>query len=376
MVSDRPLYVPMVKGKVNDLAGAGAVHNATRRLIKPFVEALPINPKRPSVEKHIFRLCEHIRKNIPLGLAFVDFHGVPQDAVIEDGTNAVLHGYALLKAYHRPVTPAYGFERNDAIWAELGGISREFDQGFCFRLSPDDLFSYASDDVWAQIIERTAEMGLKQHEIDIMLDLRSLAERDLTTLGEQIIDFLFANPRVSGYRSIVLAGSSALKDVSSIEKEHSSEIIRRELHLWANLWRDMPDSVRLTFADYGVVHPEFSDQGPNKYMNAKIRYTAGDKIIYHRGHGLLHPVRDYDQYHKLAKQVIDDSRYQGRPASVGDRYVHDCAMRLIKAGSPATWVKADMNHHICYTAGQIARLTEQLSHVATETDAQRLLVAV
>lgn len=376
-MSDRPTYVPMVKGKHYDLAGTGAVQNATRSLIKPFVEALPIHPKRPSVEEHVFRLCEQIRKNLPLGSVFVDFHGLPPEAVVEDGANAVLHGYGLLKAYGRAVTPAYGFERNDEIWTELGGVTREFGQGFCFRLSPDDLFSYASDEVWSRIIERTAQMGLGEHEVDVLLDLRSLAERDLATLAEQIIDFLFANSRVAEYRSIILAGSSALKDVSNIDPEHSTEVVRQELYLWANLWRDMPDSVRLTFADYGVVHPDFSDQqGPNKYMNAKIRYTVGDKIIYHRGHGLIHPVKDFNQYHNLARQVVDDPRYRGRPASFGDRYVHDCANRLIKPGTPATWVKADMNHHVCYTAEQIARLAQQLTDADTEIDAQRILLTI
>ncbi|MBF3728241.1 hypothetical protein ISG25_37580, partial [Burkholderia pseudomallei] len=72
--------------------------------------------------------------------------------------------------------------------------------------------------------------------------------------------------------------------------------------------------------DYGVIHPDFSDIGPNKYMNAKIRYTVGDKIVYFRGHGLLHPVKDYNQYYDLAKKVVTDTRYRTRKYSFGDSY--------------------------------------------------------
>ncbi|MDQ1919747.1 beta family protein [Massilia pseudoviolaceinigra] len=298
------------------------------------------------------------------------------DATIPDGTNATLHGYALLKAFGRSVTPAYGFERNDAIWDSLGDIARGFGKGFCFRLSRDDLAEYAFDDIWSQIIERTAQMRLAQHEVDLLLDMRHIDGEDAAVLAESIISFLFHNPNVGGYRSVVIAGSSALKNVGSIEKEGTREVVRQELHLWSNLWRDMPDTVKPTFGDYGVIHPDFSDQAASPNVNAKIRHTAGDKIIYYRGHALHKPVKDYAQYHKLARRVIADFRHFNPARSYGDRYISDCAKEEIKPGSLATWVIADMNHHICYTARQLLRLTHELANAATEREADLALLAV
>jgi hypothetical protein len=195
-------------------------------------------------------------------------------------------------------------------------------------------------------------------------------------LTESIISFLFHNPNVAEYRSIVIAGSSALKTVGSIEKERTGEVIRQELHLWSTLWRDMPDSVKPTFGDYGVIHPDFSDQAASPNVNAKIRYTAGDKIIYFRGHALHKPVKDYDQYHVLAGRVSADPRYGDRSQSFGDTYIDNCAKRLIKPGSLATWVIADMNHHVCYTARQLSRLTQELAAAATVHDAELALATV
>jgi hypothetical protein len=374
-VDSRSVYVPLVKGKKNDLIAVGRVNNDVRQLMKPFIEAMPINPKAPAVEKHVFDLCRHIRKHLPIGEIFVDFYGLMPDATIPDGSNAILHGFALLKAFGRPVTPAYGFERNDNLWDALGTIARDFDKGFCFRLSRDDLAEYSFDDVWAQIIERTAQMSLSQDKVDLLLDLRHIDGEDTASLAESIVSFLFHNPDLAGYRSIVIAGSSALKTVGSIEKDRVGEVIRQELHLWSTLWRDMPDAIKPTFGDYGVIHPDFSDQAKSPNVNAKIRYTAGDKIIYFRGHALHKPVKDYDQYHVLAGRVSADRRYVGRSRSFGDTYIDDCAKHLIKPGSLATWVIADMNHHICYTARQLAQLTQVLAYAATESEADRALAA-
>lgn len=375
-MDSRSVYVPLVKGKKNDLVAVGKVNHDVRQLMKPFIEAMPIHPKKPQADEHVFKLCSYICKHLPLGEIFVDFFGLMPDATIPDGRNATIYGYQLLKAFGRPVTPVYGFERNDGLWDALGEISRGFGKGFCFRLSRDDLAEYLFDDIWAQIIERTAQMQLPQDQIDLVLDLRHIDADDTAGLAENIVSFLFHNPNIGGYRSIVIAGSSALKTVGSIEKEHVGEVVRHELRLWSALWRDMPDTIKPVFGDYGIVHPDFSDQSASPNVNAKIRYTVGDKIVYFRGHALHKPVKDYDQYHVLAGRVSADRRYVGRSRSFGDTYIDDCAKRLIKPGSPATWVIADMNHHVCYTARQVLRLTKELAEAATERDANIALSTV
>ncbi len=370
------VYVPIVKGKVNDLMGAGLLKNHLRNSVKPFVEAMPIHQDRPSVDAHVVRLCEHIKRHLPLGDLFVDFYGLMPDAKTSDGVNAAISGFRFLKGIGRHVTPAYGFERNDAIWEVLGNVAKEHERGFCFRVSRDDLTTYSSDEVWQQIVERTAQLKLAPGQIDVLLDLRSVADTDIRSLQELVTTFLADNSRAGDYRSLIVAGSSALKEVGSIDKDDSADVVRAELLLWSTLWRDLPEDRRLTFSDYGIVHPDFSDQAPNKFMNAKIRYTAGDKIVYHRGHGLLHPHKDFDQYHALAARACRDGRYIDRSYSFGDAYLQDCANKLVKAGSAATWVKVDMNHHISYTANQLVRLQADLLLAETDQEAESFVSTI
>lgn len=353
----RPVYVPVLKGKPGEMVGMGSVATDVRNACMPLVELMPRNPKQPqSVDHHVYRFCDLIRKHLPLGQLYVDMFGVLPDDVTTEGVNAVCHGFRLLQAFQRTVTPVYGLERNDEIWPELGRIANSFGAGFAFRLSKDDLSQSQLDDVWSQIIQHSAELGLNEGDLDLILDLKSISQSDRAFLADQVITFLYHNPRIAHYRSVVIVGSSTLRDVSSIEKEDLLEVIRNELHLWATLWLDMPDLVKPIFGDYGIVHPDFTDQGSSEHMNAKIRYTVADRTVYFRGHGLHKPTKDYNQYHTLANRVLSDGRFQGREFSLGDAFLSNCAHRHIKPGTPQRWVVADMNHHVTYTARQVQRL--------------------
>lgn len=364
------LYSPIVKGKLNDLKALGRASSETRPMIKPMVETMPL-PKGADIEKHIWRVANYIVKHVPLGELYLDFYGLTPGLKMPDGSDALLTGFRLVKALGRTVTPTYGFGRDDSLWPALRDVVVTQGQGFCFRVDIDDLDDQA-EDTWAQILERTADFGLKSDNIDLMIDLRDVGEEDIGNLKEVVLDFLELVPSGSPYRSVIVAGSSALKTVGDMPKDGIGQINRNELHLWSRLRRDLDTNIDLRFADYGVVHPDFSDQGPNKYMNAKIRYTNGGRITYFRGHGLRHPVKDYHQYHHIAAQVRDSSHYCGRSFSYGDWYIDMVADGNLSHGSPGTWVLADMNHHLEYTARHMPRLIERIAEAGDETELAEL----
>lgn len=366
----RQLYSPIVKGKLNDLKALGRISTTARSTVKPLIEAMPL-PKGGDIEKHIHNLAHYLVKHVPLGEIYLDFYGLRPDLSTPDGANATIAGFELIKALGRAVTPVYGFGRNDALWPLLSKVVVANARGFCFRIDIDDLDDQA-EETWSLILERSAEIGLKPNEIDLILDLRDLKNLELEDLQETVLDFLAVNPRYQQYRTIILSGSSALKTVGNIPKDGIGNVARRELTLWSRLQREVNDGTTLVFSDYGVIHPDFSDQGPNKNINAKIRYTDRGRIMYFRGHGLRHPVKDYTQYHELATQVRDSVGYQGRHFSYGDWYIDAVANFNNTPGSPSTWVLADMNHHLEYTAKQIASLALKVREVTDESELEEM----
>jgi len=290
----------------------------------------------------------------------------------QDGINATLAGFRLLEEQGAPVTPTYGFERDDDLWEALRAVVKAFGKGFCFRIDIDDLDDQA-ENTMSQIIERSSQLGLRPKDVDLLIDLRDLAGHDLVDLKELVLDFLQLIPQGQAYRSIILAGSSALKSVADIPKEGAVDIIQNELRIWADIQRDVPETLSLVYGDYGVVHPDFSEAGNSKYMNAKIRYTSKGRITYYRGHGLLHPTKDYEQYYELAEKVRGTADYMGQDFSFGDQYINDVADISGSPGAPATWVLADMNHHLEYTVWQMIGLVKKVRAVEDELELEELL---
>ncbi|HMV59417.1 MAG TPA: hypothetical protein PKD38_19650, partial [Nitrospira sp.] len=212
------MYVPIIKGKLNDLRAVGALSPSVRDVIKPLIEAMPVNRQKHSTEEHIFKFCDYVKKHVPVGEVFVDFFGLLPDEILEDGTNAIIYGYRLLKSLGRTVTPIYGLERNDDLWDELGKLAANFGKGFAFRLRRDDLVDYQIDETWGAILERTAQMGLGAQDVDLVLDFDNVGDATVSEIADVVFTFLWHNERIRDYRSVIVAGSSALKTVTEVAK--------------------------------------------------------------------------------------------------------------------------------------------------------------
>lgn len=360
------VYMPIVKGKANDIKALSRLSADARTLIKPLVELTPV-PDDCSIDEHVISFVQKIVKHVPQGKLFADFYGLLPGATISTGLSATIAGFRLLRKFDRPVTPTFGLDRDNAVWPLLKKEVAQFAKGFCFRIDFDDLDDQ-TEQTWQEIIERSAQLELEPAKTDLLIDLRHLGNKSTKELKDLVIEFLSYKPQGTAYRSIILAGSSALKHVGEIPKDGIGDVLRRELRLWIELLSDAGEATHLTFGDYGVIHPDFSDQGPNQNANAKIRYTIAGKIIIFRGHKLFNP-SDFPQYHVLAERVRSSAGFRGRNFSFGDQYIDDCADFNSGPGNLGNWVLADMNHHVQYSALQLADLSQK---VAPDLSAQQI----
>jgi T4 beta protein len=363
-------YVPIVKGKANDLKAVYDMSAAARSVTKAVIELTDLKDGQ-AADEALRGFTNRLLRYLPAGQIFVDLYSLPPNALSGNGKNATIAGFMMLADAGRRFTPVYGFELNDSLWPQLAVVTQRLKEGFCFRIDGDDLDDKA-EETWRQVIERTAELRLEPLNIDLLIDLRFVGLREVRGLEELVLDFLLLRPRAFVPRSLAIAGSSALKEVSAIPTHGITPITRVELKLWARLQAELADTFRLIFGDYGIVNPEFTQVGANPYMNGKIRYTAADRIHYFRGSRLREPP-GYAQYHTLARRVRDSEVFCGPEFSVGDKYIADCAARRDHPGSMGTWVWVDQNHHFEYTADQVRRVAPQVVTADTPTDAERLV---
>jgi hypothetical protein len=366
-------YAPIVKCKSNDLKALSRLSPGIRASIKPLVELTPV-PADRSTDEHLLKFIHYVMKYQPDGELFVDFYGFLPSEKISTGLSAAIAGFRVLRKQNRPVTPTFGLGRDDEVWALLRKEIESFGKGFCFRLEPDDLDDQ-SEESWQEIIERSATLGVEPARTDLLIDLRHLGFANVVALKELVLDFLSFAPQSNKYRSIIVSGSCAPKHVGGFPADGIGEVDRKELRLWIHLRLDISEEIPLVFSDYGVIHPDFSDMGPNKNSNGKIRYTVGDKTHIFRGHKLFDP-SDFAQYHVLAERVRSSAYYRGADFSFGDRYIDDCADFNDGPGNMGNWVLADMNHHIQYSTRQLEALVANVTAGLTEVQVEQLIESV
>lgn len=346
-------YSPIVKGKLNDIKAVSYLKHDIADRVKPVFELPPfIETDKPEVV--LSRFADRLGKLYPTRHCYVDFPLLKTGARTSEGEVVLANAYARLNSLSINYEPVYGFDRDEALW---GLVIQQAKQsgGMLLRLEPDDL-EFMSD-TFDRIQDLTIR-GLDTSSMDVLLDCRSLTGIASTTAVSETAAIFLDNLATSfRIRKAIVAGSSAPKTVTDIERNSRGDVLRHELSLWANLRvRNLP--LEAVYGDYGVIHPDFTDLTPSSHINGKIRYTQGKHFHIFRGHSLSQDDK-YEQYRKLSHGVMSSGFFQGHSYSHGDRYIYDCATGQASTGNAGTWVMNDLNHHFTYAVQQVHRL-EQL----------------
>lgn len=344
------VYCPVIKGKSNDIKAVAFVSPALSAQIKPLFELPPFKPT-DDPEVVLAKFALRLRKLNGDRRAYVDFPLLRPGAAVEGGEPALSVAYGQLNMLHVPFEPVFGFDRDERLWG-LVLDQAERSRGLLLRLDSDDL-DFPRDTI-DKIVDLVAR-GFNPQLLDVMVDRRALSNKvETMAAASATADFIDALCRAVRVRRILVAGSCAPKNVSGIERDSHGSMHRHELDLWAHVASErLP--LQPVYADYGVVHPDFSDLTVSTHINGKIRYTAGAEIHIHRGHS-LRQLDKFEQYRTLASNVIHSAYFEGSSFSYGDRYIYECATGHAGTGNAGTWVLVDQNHHITLTAMQFQRL--------------------
>lgn len=356
------LYTPVVRAKNNDLKAIELLGDRAKSSIRPLIEA-PLSMTDGQLRTNVMEAAQLLGKRLegvpyyfdPLGIENFERHVIAFDALASSGSH---------------FTPTIGLGRGPIDYASLGHLIGSHSLDLAVRVEQLDLED-ASEDTWAKLIAMSAAVSVQPSKVNLLIDFGQLGSNQLEHLIDSVLDFLAIQPEKFRDSPIVVLGSSALSTVSPVPVDGSLEIRRRELDLWANLRFELEEVHDIGFGDYGIIDPSFIfPSGPAPNSNAKIRYTRGLTTTYFRGHGLYNPNR-FPQYHDLARRVFESDKYIGADFSHGDKIIANCAERRCGPGNLGTWVMADTNHHIEFTAEQVGRVAERVGiiHVRTEVEA-------
>lgn len=344
------VYCPIIKGKVNDIRAFAFVSQVLAPSVVPLYELPPFKPT-DDPETVLSKFALRLRKLGGERRSYIDFPLLRPGSTVTTGEPALAAAYGQLNMLQVSFQPVFGFDRDDTLWSTVIDQARRAG-GLLLRLDTDDL-DFPQDTIDQIADLRTRGQDLRQ--LDVMVDHRSLVPGgDVMTAASATADFIDRLCSSIPVRSVLIAGSSAPKTVSDVERDSYGAVTRRELSLWAHVASErLP--IRPIYADYGVIHPDFTDQTPSTHINGKIRYTEGSTFHIYRGHSLRQGDK-FEQYRTLSSAVSRSRHYQGSSFSYGDRYIYECATGHSGTGNAGTWVLVDQNHHITYATQQLRRL--------------------
>lgn len=346
-------YTPVIKAKANDIAALSFLSAGAKLGTKPLIEAA-VSIDGFNVGAKVTEAIAVIGAKMPA----MDFYFDPLGLC---SSGEQVKAFDSLSFTTKRFTPTIGLGRGRIAIDQLRSLIQRQGCGLAVRLEYEDLEDSAEDS-WATILQLSSDLDLDPGRVDLIIDFRQISMLDILALQEQTLDFLALQPRGVGLGELTVIASSALDSVSSVTKNGTSNVHRRELTLWAALQFELGGTRGLRFGDYGIVNPDFVFSGPNPNANAKIRYTHGSNIVYFRGEGLYNPSR-FGQYHDLSRRVMNSGVFLGSEFSYGDREIELCAGRDCNPGNLASWIRIDMNHHIEYTAKQTRNLASSIQRI-------------
>jgi Beta protein len=278
----------------------------------------------------------------------MDLMWIEENPRMVDGTHPAAYLFESARRHGLQAVPATGLVRAQECQQAYRDVIKQDGRGVCIRIQREDFAN--SDDLDGRIAALLNYFGTPEREADLILDLRAIGENvqvdEIASMVEQV-------PRLTQWRSFALCGTAFPPDLMGLAPSARSLIPRTEWSLWTELIRSRSLAREPSFGDYVIASPQPSEVDPRIMRpSASIRYATNENWLILKGQNL----RDhgFGQFHEVARTLTQAPEYSGPAFSWGDRYINDCANRLVGTGNLTTWRKVGTSHHLALAVKQLA----------------------
>lgn len=346
---DHRHYVPVLRWKRGEWRAVKKVNDADRELMTPLFEFTPRELEPSNIDSRLAEYAQTMDDCWNGRSAFVD------TALISSAIRGASRRHPLLVfAQHAAdrrfgAIPVTGLDRDQTARIAARTAARRLGTGAAIRIRRSDIknlgFGHAVESL-------RLLLGLLPEEVDILLDY---GRTDAS--APAIAPVLAALPHLRSWRTLTVISGAFPKDLSQFsvgEHEHP-----RADFIW---WRDQvlgTTGLRRipTFGDYTTQHAEYSEPPARANFSASIRYAAEDHWVVMRGEGVFKDDGPgFAQWPANAQLLCDRGEFCGRDFSAGDGYIFETGQQQERTGNAETWLSAAINHHLVFTARQIANL--------------------
>lgn len=364
-----PTYVPILRWKKAEKDALEALDPNIRNQIAPLFEFIMPPPIRDKKEfkkvvkesKTVFtdrlsKTIEDINKCSPGGTVYVDVHLVDWDLRVST-LKYILDSANECNAIIIPVThilPVLGTETDKKVRMTAIDYAKSGAAGLCIRI---DRISLDEATLVSDINDFVRGNGLAFENTDLLIDLGVIDEDDEALM---IAEKLAALPNLQEWRNVIVTGGAFPKDLSKFEKHSYHKLPRYDWKLWKDLYAARTLDRIPVYSDYTIQHPIFYGNVLTTNVSASIRYTNDTQWEVMRGEGLNNETgAGHRQYIAHAQTLVRRGFYKGKDCCFGDLYIYErSGPENENTGTPTTWLKAGINHHLTMVVKQSAKSPE------------------
>jgi hypothetical protein len=356
---DMKHYVPILRWKQAEMLALRNLRDEDKTRITPIIEITPksfLPAKRgkwmgaqPEPGKVLTHHAKEILRNWGYSPFFLELRHIEEAVGPIDGK---LHSLSYItelgRSYQLKIVPVTGLERSVNYQSAVAAVVKEDKRGVCLRLSPSDVLAP----------EFSGQLRKILHTLDANVeDVDFLVDYGVYDPEAPLITALFQRvPELSGWRSLIVSRGAFPKDLQGFTP--GTHTIRRGDWLtWKHEVSERKIPRRPSFSDYTIQYGQYREPVDNANPSASIRYTLDDEWLILRGEGIFNedgPGRA--QWNANAMLLLDRTDFYGETFSDGDSYIARMSRDASDHGSPMTWIRAGLNHHLTVVSRQVAAL--------------------
>jgi len=351
----RTHYVPILRWKRAEQVALAKLTADTSNHITPLIELVADNFKNPkkrelSSEEVASKISHQLFQFWGERPFFVDLHNLSQGLLTEGPSHFLvqLSNYASITQVS--LIPVTGISRDPSYQSAVRNVIEKHNQGACFRLSREDI----NRQTLARDLKGALSfLEIAPDEVDLLIDFQTTEQSvpPFSALCAQI-------PDIHEWRNFIVASGAFPEDLRQLKRNQQHTIDRLDWILWRDQAIPERACTRLpTYSDYTIQYPQYLDRaGPFNY-SASIRYTADEYWVIMRGESVSNEEGPGTaQWPANAQLLCERPEYSGDNFSYGDKYIKEMISQYDKPGSPTTWLRAGINHHMTFVVRQLATL--------------------
>lgn len=268
--------------------------------------------------------------------------------LIDGKTHALSFFAQLARNYRLKPVPVTSLDRSATYCAAVSEVLKSDYNGLCLRIGASELL----DGRFADRIDTfLKEHSVNDSDCDLLIDYGVFNAE-----APEIAGLINKVPSVSNWRSMIVAQGAFPKDLQGF-RPGTHKIARSDWKTWLDGFRTCGELRWPSFSDYTIQYGQYIEPAENANPSASIRYTLAEEWLIMRGEGIFNedgPGRA--QWNANATLLAERNEFYGPTFSDGDAYIAKMSRELKDHGSPMTWIRAGLNHHMSVVLHQIAAL--------------------